>query len=124
MAFHRSVQKVFVDAHTRVASSQTYHASALNSGKPPTGSAVLTTDPTLVQSFEQRGKNPTIVIVITISEVYTQYAKALMRSNLWSGNDDEGLPTVGEILADMTNGAACEPNYDAGYTEYAKPRMW
>jgi len=122
MAFHRSVQKVFVDAHTRVASSQTYHASALNSGKPPTGSAVLTTDPTLVQSFEQRGKNPTIVI--TISEVYTQCAKALIRWDLWSRNDAEGLPTVGEILADMTNGAACEPNYDAGYTEYAKPRMW
>ena len=32
-AFHRLVRKVFVDAHTWIASSRTYHASALNSGQ-------------------------------------------------------------------------------------------
>jgi len=32
-AFHRLVQKVFVDAHTRVSSFQTYHTSAQNSGQ-------------------------------------------------------------------------------------------
>lgn len=88
------------------------------------GRAVLTDDAPLCQSFEQRGKHPTTVIVITVTEVYTQCAKALMRSELWSRNDAEGLPTVGQILADMSNGEFGGADYDATYAEHAKPRMW
>lgn len=88
------------------------------------GRAVLTDDAQLCQSFEQRGRHPTTVIVITVTEVYTQCAKALMRSDLWNRNDAEGLPTVGQILADMSNGELGGADYDANYADYAKPRMW
>jgi PPOX class probable FMN-dependent enzyme len=88
------------------------------------GRAVLTDAPVLCRSFEQRGKHPTTVIVITVAQVYTQCAKALMRSGLWGRDDAAGLPTVGEILADMSNGEHGGAEYDAGYAEYAKPRMW
>lgn len=88
------------------------------------GRAVLTDDAALCRSFEQRGKHPTTVIVVTVAEVYTQCAKALMRSGLWGRDDSAGLPTVGEILADMSNGVDGGAEYDANYTEYAKSRMW
>ncbi len=88
------------------------------------GRAVLTDEPALLETFEQRGKHPTTVIVVSVVEVYTQCAKALMRSDLWNRNDADGLPTVGEILADMTQGEHGGPDYDAGYAEYARPRMW
>lgn len=86
--------------------------------------ARLTTDADLRASFAKRSKLPTTVILFEIVEVYTQCAKALMRSDLWNRNDADGLPTVGEILADMTDGEAGGAGYDSGYAEYAKPRMW
>ncbi|MCV6586909.1 MAG: pyridoxamine 5'-phosphate oxidase family protein [Marinibacterium sp.] len=88
------------------------------------GRAVLTTDDALRDSFARGDKRPATVIVITVAEVYTQCAKALMRSGLWGRDDAEGLPTVGEILSDMTNGQEGGAAYDANYAEYAKPRMW
>ncbi|MEC3859827.1 hypothetical protein VK792_00900 [Mesobacterium sp. TK19101] len=47
-----------------------------------------------------------------------------MRSDLWNRDDAAGLPTVGQILADMSDGAYGGAEYDATYPEYAKPRLW
>ncbi|MGP6088141.1 pyridoxamine 5'-phosphate oxidase family protein [Antarctobacter jejuensis] len=89
------------------------------------GRAMLTDDADLRQGFAKGDRLPTTVIVIKVAEVYTQCAKALMRSALWSGEDQaQGLPTVGQILADMTQGAVGGADYDATYEEKAKPRMW
>ena len=59
------------------------------------GTARLTADAEITQSFEQNGKHPKTVIVITIREVYFQCAKAIMRAGLWSRDDSAGLPTAG-----------------------------
>ncbi|KNG94396.1 pyridoxamine 5'-phosphate oxidase family protein [Pseudaestuariivita atlantica] len=88
------------------------------------GTAYLTDDDDLRHRFEQRGKHPATVIVIEIAEIYTQCAKALLRSDLWARDDREGLPTTGDILADMTDGEEGGPDYEANYNEYAMPRMW
>jgi PPOX class probable FMN-dependent enzyme len=88
------------------------------------GQAVLSDDPALTARFEQRGKHPTTVIVVQVAEVYTQCAKALMRSGLWGRDDAAGLPTVGEILADMTSGEEGGAEYDANYVARAQSRMW
>lgn len=88
------------------------------------GRAFVTDDAALCQSFEQRGRHPATVIVIEVAEVYTQCAKALMRSGLWGRDDAAGLPTVGQILADMSNGEEGGAEYDATYAEKARPRMW
>ena len=89
------------------------------------GKAWITDDADLRASFEKKNIQPATVIVTEVSEVYTQCAKALMRSGLWEGAPlPDGLPTVGDILADMTDGALGGPEYDANYEVNAIPRMW
>lgn len=88
------------------------------------GTAVLTTDAELIQRFEREGKTPTTVIVFTIGELYFQCAKAIMRAQIWSGEDlSASVPTAGDFIKEVQagfDGAA----YDRGYADYAKPRMW
>lgn len=88
------------------------------------GRAVVTAEAALVERFEQQGKHPRSVIVVTIEEVYSQCARALMRAGLWTGGDQaQGLPSVGDMLADAKagfDGAA----YDAGWAARAKTSMW
>lgn len=88
------------------------------------GQAVLTDDQSLRARFSKGDKQPATVIVFDVAEVYTQCAKALMRSRLWEHPLPEGLPTVGQILKDMVAIEQEANAYDAGYAEHAKPRMW
>jgi len=89
------------------------------------GTALLTEDAALRAGFEKNGRLPATVIVITISEVYTQCARALMRAGIWAGEyDSDGLPTVGEILAEMTAGAEGGAPYDAAWGARAAETMW
>ena len=89
------------------------------------GKAWITDDLGLRETFRKKNILPATVIVTEVSEVFTQCAKALMRSGLWEGAPlPEGLPTVGEILADQTDGAMGGPEYDADYEVNAIPRMW
>ncbi|RFU12676.1 pyridoxamine 5'-phosphate oxidase family protein [Rhodobacteraceae bacterium W635] len=88
------------------------------------GRAVVTADPDITGTFEQRGKHPRTVIVVTLQEMYFQCAKAIMRSGLWTRGDDSGdVPTAGEFIREQDtefDGAA----YDATYPDHAESRMW
>ena len=87
------------------------------------GTAKLSADPALTQTFEQNGKRPKTVIMITAAELYFQCAKALMRSDFWTSDARPDLPTAGQFLKEqkaVEDGKA----YDDGYAEYAKTRMW
>lgn len=88
------------------------------------GRAYLTDDQGLRESFARKSILPATVIVIEVAEVYTQCAKALMRSGLWDRDDRDSVPTVGQILADMSDGQLGGADYDATYEEKAIPRMW
>ena len=88
------------------------------------GQARLTADTDLRARFEQRGRNPATVIVIRIGEVYTQCARAVIRAGLWSRDDAEGLPTVGEILAEASGGDEGGAAYDSAWSERAARTMW
>ncbi|MGH1413783.1 MAG: pyridoxamine 5'-phosphate oxidase family protein [Pelagimonas sp.] len=88
------------------------------------GRAFLTDDAALRAGFARGKIQPSTVIVIEVEEVFTQCAKALMRSGLWARDDSAEVPTVGEILEDMTEGDISAKPYDQGYDEHAKPRMW
>ena len=88
------------------------------------GRAFLTDDAELCQSFEQRGRNPRTVVVIEITEVYSQCAKALMRADIWNRNDKDTVPTVGDMMAEITKGAYGGKDYDRDYEKNAQPRMW
>lgn len=89
------------------------------------GTARLTADPTLRARFARGDLQPRTVIVIRIAEVYSQCARALIRSALWtSGPQNDGLPTVGDMLREATDGTFDGAAYDAAWAERAKASIW
>ena len=56
------------------------------------GHARLTADEGLRARFERQGKHPATVIVIKITEIYSQCARAQIRADLWRRDDAAGLP--------------------------------
>ncbi|WP_037316709.1 pyridoxamine 5'-phosphate oxidase family protein [Ruegeria halocynthiae] len=89
------------------------------------GSARLTADEGLRARFEKQGKRPATVIVIEIAEIYTQCARALMRARTWtSGDETKDLPSVGEILSEMTKGEEGGTRYDNEWGARAAKTMW
>lgn len=89
------------------------------------GAARLTADESLRQRFARDGKLPRMVVVIAIAEIYSQCARALMRAGLWTGGDQsEGLPTAGDILAELSAGRFDGAAYDAEWPARAAKTMW
>ena len=89
------------------------------------GRARLTADAGLRARFVRGDLQPRTVIVIEIAEVYSQCARALIRSALWTaGPQHEGLPSVGDMLRDATEGRFDGAAYDANWAERAKASMW
>ncbi|MCO6178614.1 pyridoxamine 5'-phosphate oxidase family protein [Ciceribacter sp. RN22] len=90
------------------------------------GTAVVSVDEALIDSFEMEGKHPRSVVVVTIGEVYFQCARAVMRADLWNVDrfvDPKSLPTPGEMLqaakADFDKDA-----YDREWPARAARTMW
>ena len=89
------------------------------------GRARVTDDQALRDSFAHKGHLPRTVIVVQVTEVYFQCARAIIRSGLWAGQDDStGLPTPGQILAAMTEGQVGGADYDRDWPERAARSMW
>ncbi|MHA6263394.1 pyridoxamine 5'-phosphate oxidase family protein [Arenibacterium sp. CAU 1754] len=89
------------------------------------GTARLTADENLRARFDRNGRRPATVIVITIAEIYTQCARALMRAGTWAGVPPPAdLPTVGEILSEMTDGDEGGAAYDQAWGARAADTMW
>jgi uncharacterized protein len=91
------------------------------------GRAVLSTEPELCQSFAMGDKVPTCVIVITVDRIYPQCPKALIRSKLWDPEhyvDHSSLPTAGQRLERITNGAFDGAAHDAAYPERVRQTIY
>lgn len=89
------------------------------------GRGFVTDDADLRARFEKNSRQPATVIVIEIVEIYTQCARALMRAGTWAGIDESGdLPSVGEILAEMTSGEEGGARYDDAWGARAAKTMW
>jgi hypothetical protein len=83
------------------------------------GRARISRDPNLKRRFAVDGKEPRIVIVVTVEQAFPHCPKALVRSNLWRAGAEsrpEGVPTHGNFAAARTPGM--DP--DAYNAEYAK----
>jgi uncharacterized protein len=90
------------------------------------GTAVVSAQPSLLESFEMEGRHPRTVIVITIGEVYFQCARALMRSELWNADrfvDPKTLPTAGQLLK-AAKADFDDKTYDREWPERAAKTMW
>ncbi len=88
------------------------------------GTAKVSVAPDLINRFEQNGRHPRSVVVITIAEVYSQCARALMRARVWTSDDEsDDLPTVGALLAEQEE-AFDGAEYDAAWADRAAKTMW
>lgn len=89
------------------------------------GRARLTADADMRARFEKNGKQPATVAIIEIAEIYTQCARAMIRARTWnSGDESAALPTVGEILAEVSRGEEGGELYDAEWGARAQKTMW
>jgi PPOX class probable FMN-dependent enzyme len=71
------------------------------------GSARLSDEKTLVESFRDDKRAPRLAIEVRVEDAYLHCAKALMRSKLWSADhrvDRSVLPSMGEMLAEQIGG--------------------
>lgn len=89
------------------------------------GTARLTADAALCARFDRDAKAPRTVIVIRVAEVYSQCARALQRSALWTSGDlSAGLPSAGAMLDDATKGEINGAEYDADRQARAHLGWW
>jgi PPOX class probable FMN-dependent enzyme len=91
------------------------------------GRGQISTDAALLDSFKMEGKAPRSVIVMTVDEIYFQCARAIVRADLWNPDkrvDSTTLPTVGQILADMSANRVGGESYDREWPERARQTMW
>lgn len=78
-----------------------------------TGSAVIVDDPELLAPCAVAGRVPSLGLVISVRQAYTQCPKALIRSDLWNPSgfiDSSELPSSGAILRSL---AAPDSGFDA-----------
>ncbi|MDP3760142.1 MAG: pyridoxamine 5'-phosphate oxidase family protein [Ramlibacter sp.] len=79
------------------------------------GTAKICTEPSVLAEFAMQGVLPKCVIEVSVQAVFFQCARALLRSSLWSGEQVAGrrtVPTAGEMLAALTQGAVGGKAYD------------
>jgi uncharacterized protein len=75
------------------------------------GRAQVVDDPELLEPCAVEGKAPSLGLLITIEEAYTQCSKAFVRSDLWNSDkyvDRAELPSAGAIMRSLT-----DPDFDA-----------
>lgn len=88
------------------------------------GTAVVSVDPSLLARFQDKGRQPRSVAMITITEIYSQCARALMRAGIWAAADEsDALPTIGALLAEQEAGFD-SAEYDAAWAARAEKTMW
>lgn len=91
------------------------------------GTASITIDDDVLESFAVKGARPRSVIVITVQEVYFQCARAIVRSELWNPDkfvDPASLSTPGQILAGLSDDRVGGPDYDKEWPERARKTLW
>jgi uncharacterized protein len=91
------------------------------------GRAHVSVDPELLESFAVEGRAPRSVVVVRITAVYFQCARALVRSDLWNAAkhvDPKTLPSAGEMLASLSNARVGGESYDRQWAERARSTLW
>ena len=89
------------------------------------GHARITTDPALRARHVAQGREPTSLLVIRVTSLFMQCAKALMRSKLWDGRArPEGLPSMGQLMASQVPGLVESASMDSTYPERIRSTMY
>lgn len=91
------------------------------------GRAVISTAPTLLERFSVRGKLPRSVIVVHVDTVFFQCSRAVFRAKLWDPvqHIERGsLPSLGRMLADISQSRINAENYDRGLYERLQAALY
>lgn len=91
------------------------------------GTARISVDPELLQSFAADGHLPRSVIVIRIETVFFQCARCIVRSGIWDPATHvapQDIPSAGRILEDMSSDSINGPANDAEWPERARKSLW
>jgi PPOX class probable FMN-dependent enzyme len=91
------------------------------------GTAQISVEPSLLDSFIMEGKPPRSVMVMAVQSVYFQCARAVIRSDLWNPEthvDPKALPSVGQMLAAITNARVGGAEYDKTWQQRATETLW
>jgi uncharacterized protein len=69
------------------------------------GTAKLSRDPELLAAAAVRGREPRLVILVTVREAFLHCGKALKRSRLWHDDyrvDKQSFPSLGRMIVEQT----------------------
>ena len=91
------------------------------------GIAYLSADKGLCEAMAVEGKPARSVMIVTVTQVYFQCARAIKRALLWepeSWGDPARLPTPGQILAATSQMKIDGVAYDAEWPARAEKTMW
>jgi hypothetical protein len=91
------------------------------------GSARISIEPALLDSFRMDGKPPRSVLIVDVQSVYFQCARAVIRSDLWNPQrhvDPKSLPSAGQILSAITSARVGGEAYDEAWPQRARETLW
>lgn len=91
------------------------------------GSARISIEPALLDSFRMDGKPPRSVLIVDVQSVYFQCARAVIRSDLWNPQrhvDPKTLPSAGQILSAITSARVGGEAYDQAWPQRARETLW
>ncbi|MEO0496804.1 MAG: MSMEG_1061 family FMN-dependent PPOX-type flavoprotein [Pseudomonadota bacterium] len=87
------------------------------------GTASISIEPALIDRFEREGKKPRSVLIVEISRVYFQCARSIIRSGIWNGEIEQGVPTAGQMAQGAHPGFDGE-SYDAALSDRQLKTLW
>ncbi len=91
------------------------------------GRAMISVEPTLLERFNVDGKLPRSVIVVHVETVFFQCSRAVWRSKLWDPAQQierSSLPSLGAIIADISQSRINGADYDKGLYERLKASLY
>jgi len=91
------------------------------------GRAIISTAPDLLQRFAMAGRLPRSVIVVRVNTVFFQCSRAIWRSKLWDSAQQierSSLPSLGTIVADVSQSRIKAETYDEGLYERLKGSLY
>jgi len=89
------------------------------------GTARITTDPSLCERLAMGRSLPATVLLVSVTEVFMQCPRALLRAELWAGREKPaGAPTAGELIGEHSKGAFDAREYDTVTAPYCAENLY
>jgi PPOX class probable FMN-dependent enzyme len=91
------------------------------------GRAAISVEPSLLERFSVAGKLPRSVIIVRVDTVFFQCSRAVWRAKLWDPAqqvDRKSLPSLGTMIADISQSRIDGKQYDDGLYERLKASLY